>query len=241
MNSIENRVPHFRRDGRDRRGAGQPRPRVATALLAVSVLTLASCAASETGQGHGEVRPTYDKVTGRLTQLTYDANNDGGVDTWVDMDGARPLQSRIDQNGDGKIDRWEQYDENGVLAKVGFSRKDDGKADAWAFPGAGGATYLIELSSTGDEHQIDRWEYYDASRGGYDDKRTLVRAEEDTDGDGRPDKWETYEGGAIQTVAFDEDHDGAPNRRLTYRGSAHVLIESQPDASGRFTKRRDVR
>ena len=75
-------------------------------------------------------RPTYDKTTGKLTQLTYDRNKNGVIDTWTDMDGATPLRSRIDTNEDGKIDRWEYYDGAGQLLKVGFSRKDDGKPDA---------------------------------------------------------------------------------------------------------------
>ena len=56
------------------------------------------------------IHPTYDKGTGRLTRLTLDSDHDGHVDTWTDMDGARPLQTRIDRNDDGKVDRWEYYD-----------------------------------------------------------------------------------------------------------------------------------
>jgi hypothetical protein len=57
-----------------------------------------------------------------LKELTYDANKNGRIDTWTDMDGTRPLRARIDRNEDGKLDRWEYYDEKGQLAKVGFSR-----------------------------------------------------------------------------------------------------------------------
>ena len=49
---------------------------------------------------------------------------------------------------------------SGRLLKVGFSRQDDGKPDAWAFPGADGKVARVEVSSTGDEKKIDRWEYY---------------------------------------------------------------------------------
>jgi hypothetical protein len=209
-------------------------------LIAVSLISASSCAGVEKVPMEGAVRPTYDKETGKLTQLTYDANKDGRIDTWTDMDGTKPLQSRIDQNGDGKIDRWEQFDRSGALAKIGFSRKDDGKADVWAFPEGGGSVRRIEISSTGDEHHIDRWEYYDPPRSGGDGHEDLVRAEEDENGDGRPDKWETYRDGAVETVAFDEDGDGSPDRRLTYRGSALFSIESHPDASGRFTRRIEV-
>jgi len=43
-----------------------------------------------------------------------------------------------------------------------------------------------------------------------------VRAEDDADGDGKPDKWETYRDGALASVEMDIDRDGRPDRRLTY-------------------------
>ena len=158
------------------------------------------------------------------------------------MDGPRPLSSRIDRDEDGKIDRWEYYDDKGELTKVGFSRNDDGKADAWAFAGGDGNVQRIEVSSSGDETKIDRWEYYDESAAlNADAAGTLLRADEDTNGDGRVDKWETYERGAVKTAAFDENGDGNPDRRLTYEGTTLVLVESVPDATGTFTKRVEVR
>src|SRR5262245_59958277 len=104
------------------------------ALLAImTVSSVMACTDAEKERLKKTTVPTYDTATGRLTQLTYDANRKGRVDTWTSMNGARPLLSRIDRNEDGKIDRWEYYDEAGVLVKVGFSRKSDGEADAWAF------------------------------------------------------------------------------------------------------------
>ena len=50
------------------------------------------------------------------------------------------------------------------------------------------------------------------------------------------DKWETYDGAVLKTAAFDEDHDGRPDRRLTYTAGALTSIESQPDASGKFSR-----
>ena len=69
---------------------------------------------------------------------------------------------------------------------------------------------------------------------------TLVRADVDADNDGRIDRWETYEDGAIRTIAYDQDGDGVPDRRLTYAHAALVLIESDPDGSGGFATRRRV-
>jgi len=200
-----------------------------TLLIGLSLTGVYGCNGAATHTA--TIRPSYDNATGRLKELAYDANGNGSVDTWTEMDGSRPLRSRVDINEDGKIDRWEEYDENGGLAKVGFSRTNNGKPDAWVFSGADGKVRRIEISSTGDPSRIDRWEYYDASQSGPDGRGALVRAEEDTTHDGRPDKWETYEHGVLKSVAFDENGSGRPTRRLVYSGGAHVVIESDPGAS----------
>jgi hypothetical protein len=211
-------------------------------LLCAALACLAACSDPEKERLKATTRPTYDNKTGRLTQLTYDANKNGRIDTWTDMDGPRPLRSRIDRNEDGKLDRWEYYDGKGQLLKVGFSRRDDGKVDAWAFSGSDGKLERIEISSSGDEQRIDRWEYYDASQAaGPDSAGALVRAAEDTNADGRPDKWETYDRGVVRTAAFDEDGDGKPDRRLTYGADGLTLIESAPDGSGAYSKRVEVK
>ena len=203
------------------------------ALLLLPVLCLSACSNPEKAREKLGIKPTYDKTTGKLTALTYDSNHNGTVDTWTDMNGARPIQTRIDRNEDGRLDRWEYYDDQGKLTKVGFSRKDDGKPDAWAFAGVDGHVERIEISSTGDGKKIDRWEHYDG--GG------LIAAEEDGNADGVIDKWETYRAGALKSAAFDENGDGKADRRLTYDGGALVAIETEPDAAGRFSKRVDVK
>lgn len=199
------------------------------------VASLAACSDPDSERIKKTTIPTYDKK-GKLTQLTYDRNKNGVIDTWTDMDGTRPVMSRIDLDEDGKIDRWEYYDAEGKLLKVGFSRKNDGKPDAWAFAGPDGTVSRVEISSTGDEKKIDRWEHYDASKAGPkgDPTGALVSAEEDTDGDGKPDKWETYANGALASVAFDEHHTGRPTRRLVYGDGNLVMIESDPDENGAF-------
>ncbi len=214
--------------------------RIGAALVVGSALVgLSVWAASDTGADTG-IKPTYDKTTGKLTQLAYDSNHDGRPDTWTDMDGSRPVRARIDQNGDGKIDRWEEYDQAGNLSRVGFSRRNDGRADAWISRRADDSIRRVEISSTADEHKIDRWEYYDPSKPGSNGNGLLVRVEEDTVGDGRPHKWETYRDGVLESVAFDEDGDGQPDRRLVYQNATLTFIESHPDAAGQFTVRQRV-
>ncbi len=181
---------------------------------------LVGCSNPDTERVKKTTVPTYDKKTGKLTELTYDRNKNGVIDTWTDMDGAKPLRSRID------LDK-------GGLAKVGFSRANNGKADAWAYSGPDGSVSRIEISSAADEHKIDRWEFYAGGR--------LIRAEEATRGDGRVDKWETYKNAVLETASMDENGDGKPDRRLTYKDGALVLIESEPDVSGVFQRRVEVK
>jgi len=213
----------------------------AGAVLAVCGAVVAhGCADPERERLKATTKASYDKTTGKLTELTYDANKNGRIDTWTEMDGTRPLRSRIDSNEDGRIDRWEYYDEAGRLTRVGFSRKADDTPDAWAYSTPEGRIDRIEISSTGDPAHIDRWEFYDGSAAktseGSEGTGPLVRVEEDTDRDGRRDKWERYGDGLVQTAEFDENRDGRPDRRLTYRAAELVLIETAPDASGRYTR-----
>jgi hypothetical protein len=199
-------------------------------MLLPFVLVLAGCADPEKDRLRETTIPTYDKETGKLTEVTFDSNKNGVVDTWTEMNGAKPVLTRMDLDEDGKIDRWEYFDADGKFVKLGFSRRNTGQPDAWAYTGATlDVIERIEISSTGDEKKIDRWERYGPGN-------VLVEADEDTNGDGRPDKWETYENGAVKTLALDLDGDGRPDQRLTYRGSALATIESEPDVSGRYTK-----
>jgi hypothetical protein len=214
---------------------------IARLIVASALASLTAACANPAEQRQAQsTKPTYDKQTGRLKELAYDATTNGRADTWTDMDGAKPLRSRVDRDEDGKVDRWEYYDEKSRLVKVGFSRHADGTPDAWAFSGEDGKVQRIEISSTRNEQNIDRIEYYDTARARPDGKGAMIRAEADTDRDGRIDQWETYQDDVLATIAYDENRDGTPDRRLTYAGSSLVAIESEPDASGRFTKRRNL-
>ena len=217
--------------------------RLAAALLLAGSAAAGAAACSDADQERLKqtTKATYDQSTGKLKELTYDANKNGRVDTWTEMDGTRPLRARIDRNEDGKLDRWEYYDEKGRLTKVGFSRSDDGRPDAWAFSGPDGKIVRIEISSVKDESKIDRWERYEPKGASPDGVGALLQADEDTNGDGRPDKWETYEAGALKTAAFDENRDGRADRRLTYSGGTLALIETEPDASGGFATKVTVK
>jgi hypothetical protein len=63
----------------------------------------------------------------------------------------------------------------------------------------------------------------------------LASAEEDSDGDGAIDKWETYDGDRLSMVAFDTLHRGRPDRRLVYGPNGTAQVEVDPDGTGRFS------
>ena len=200
------------------------------------VLVCARCSDPERDRLKATTKAIYDERSGRLKELTFDANSNGRVDTWTDMDGNRPVRSRLDRNEDGRVDRWEYYGADGRLVKVGLSRRDNGQPDAWAEPGPEGRIARVLVSSSGDESKIDRWETYDPAT-----PDVLSAVEEDTNHDGRPDKWENYAAGQLERVAFDEDGDGRADRQLTYRAGTLALIESDPDSAGQFRRRLQVK
>src|SRR5574340_1371918 len=96
---------------------------------------MAGCGSGRSATPAKRIEPVYDKTTGRLQLLKYDSDGDGKIDTWTYMDGPRVVRIEIDKDEDGKIDRWEYYDANQKLSKVGFSRLNDGKEDAWSYTG----------------------------------------------------------------------------------------------------------
>ena len=198
-------------------------PKAAAAALLFLALCLTGC--NRGSEPRRQIQPEYDRQTGRLRILRYDADGDGKVDTISHMDGSRVLSIEIDKNEDGVIDRWEHYDNDQKLEKVGFSRANDGKEDTWLYARSDGSIERIDISLARDG-TITRREYYENG--------VVVRAEEDSDGDGAVDKWETYEGDRLAAVAFDTGHRGRLDRRFIYGPDGSVRFEIDPDGDGAF-------
>lgn len=152
------------------------------------------------------VQPEYDRATGRLTRIAYDANGNGVHDTWASMDGARLVTLEADENENGRIDRWEYYPASAASPRTPPER--------------------IERS-TRDDGRVNRKEFFEGAE--------MVRVEEDTDGNGLVDKWETYAAGALSMLTLDENGDGKPDRRLLYNADGSLnRIEIDPAGSGQF-------
>lgn len=193
------------------------------ALLSVVILSVA-CSSQKT-DAKKLIEPVYDQRTGKLQLLKYDSNGNGIVDTWSYMDGARVLRIEIDKDEDGKIERWEYYGPGQKLEKVGFSRLNDGHEDAWSFFAPDGSLARIEISTRRDG-KVTRIEHY--AHG------VVVSAEEDSDEDGKVDKWEIFDGDHLASVAFDTTHRGTPDRRLVYGPNGSARVEVDPAGDGHF-------
>ena len=187
----------------------------AVAALIVTAAVAASACSTDREAAKKRIAPEYDK-NGRLQLLKYDSKGGGKVDTWSYMDGPRVVRIEMDKDGDGKIDRWEYYGADQLVEKIGASRPNDGREDAWSFAGPDGTVARIEVSTRRDG-TMNRVEYYEHG--------VMVRAEEDSDVDGKVDKWETYDGPRLASVALDTLHRGVPDRRLTYGRSGSTSME----------------
>jgi hypothetical protein len=187
--------------------------RAAAVAALGGLLALSACSpkAGDAETKQNAVKPTYSPTTGVLEKLEYDSNKNGKIDSVAYMQGTKILRLEIDKDEDGTIERWEYYKPDQTLEKVGMSRSNNGKVDTWAYQGADGEVDRIEMA-TGTGETPNRTEYYV--------KGAKVRAEEDSNRDGKIDRWETWEGDALTSVSFDTNADGKPDRTITYPGGS---------------------
>lgn len=177
--------------------------------LALSVLLMAAAGgcgpASEPGSST-VATPIYNPATGRLEQIVSDRDGDGRVETRAFMDGTRLVRIEIDRDGDEKVDRVEHYTTSGEPPAAMIERAEE---------------------VGGPDRAVVRREAY---VGGH-----LERVEEDTDVDGRPDKWETYAKGRLVYVDLDLTGRGTPARRLVYSADGSIdRLEADADGDGVF-------
>jgi hypothetical protein len=173
------------------------------------VLTIAGCQIGPHASG------VYAPDTRALVRVDYDYDGDGRIDVRTYMRNGVPTRLEGDTNGDGVVDRWEYYDGSGALLRIGGSTEDDGREDTWVR--STGEERHVEIA-TGRDGFVDRREVYRGER--------LVRAESDSNRDGLPDRWETFEDGAVREVLLDDSkRDGRPTRRVVYGAGGAARIE----------------
>jgi len=197
-------------------------------MLAVAVVTVAALGCEAPPDPRSAI-PSYDPFTGRLIQLSADQNHDGAIDQWTYLEGNRPLRGEGDTDGDGRVDRWEYFNATAQLTEIGTSSRNDGVEDTWSWVTPINGEARVDRSRLRDRH-VDRSEFYKGE--------TLVRVEEDTNMDGRPDKWERYDGGRLVEASFDTTLSrGRADRRLTYNAQGKVQsVELDPEGDGTFVR-----
>ena len=152
----------------------------------------------------------YSPTSGRLEQIVADRDGDGTAEARAYMDGAALLRIELDRDADGEPDRWEYYQP---------------ATDAAA--GQAATTIVRVDEANGPGSAVTRHEFFEAGH--------IVRVEEDTDLDGRIDKWEQYAGDVLRSVALDLEGRGRADRRLVYAPSGEVIrVEADPDGDGTF-------
>lgn len=208
-------------------------------LASIVVLTLGVAGACSRQPAGDRPAADYDQSTGRLKRLAFDANKNGKNDTVSYMDGTRIIRVELDLDENGKVERWDFYRPDGKLEKVGFASRNDGVMDSQAFYEPAGVLQRIEISTKRDGH-FDRTEFYE--------KNGLVRSQDDTNGDGRPDKWDYYTprpdhgpgepAYAISATAFDDSGSGRPERRFVYGPKGSIAkVEFDRDGTGSWQTR----
>ena len=129
-----------------------------------------------------------------------------------DADGKLRLVT-YDRNGNGRPDAWAEMDGT-RLVRVEIDQNEDGVIERREYYDTRQALEKVELSTRSDG-KITRTEFYD--------RGVLVRAEQDADGNGAVDRWETYADGQVRSVAFDLESAGRPTRRLVYGGEGELV------------------
>ena len=210
------------------------KPRLSICCLFIALL--ADCSPKPSGD---RPRAEYDNATGRLSKIELDANKNGKNDTVSYMDGTRVIRVELDLDENGKVERWDFYGPDGKLEKVGFASRNDGVMDSQAFYGSDGVVKRIEISTRRDS-RFDRTEYYE--------RNALVRSEDDSNGDGRPDKWDYYTprpdhaagepAYAISSTEFDDSGSGRAERRFVYGADGKVSrVEFHDEGTGTWRPR----
>ena len=166
------------------------------------------------------VTAVYD-AGGAIRRIDYDTDRDGRVDMRAYLSNGRTVRIEADGNGDGVIDRWEYYGVTGELARLGTSSESDGIEDTWVVQSAD--QMRVDISTRRDG-VADRHELHE--------KGVTVRAELDSNGDGRIDQWQQFDHGKLRELLIDTTRvSGRPNRRLVYADNGVLQRVESPISS----------
>ena len=182
--------------------------------------------------GRPEIEMVFDERSGALLTRSDDTDYDGQLDTVNRYEHGKIVERIEDTNHDGEPDRWITY-ENEKGSRMEVDRDFDGTPDA--FYVYADETLSYEEHDTNGDGKIDRRvEFEDRHRSieredrdhdgklefqtFYNKKEVPVRTEQDTNGDGKTDVWEFYEGkdpAKIVLVRKEEDVNADGNVDIT--------------------------
>jgi hypothetical protein len=113
---------------------------------------------------------------------------------------------------------------------IGSASRNDGVEDTWTSTAATARGETHVATSTKRDRVRDRHAFYAG--------QTLLRLEEDTNGDGSIDKWDRYDGAVLREVAFDMSFSrGRPDRRALYDAQGRFAgVEIDPEGDGTFVR-----
>ncbi len=161
--------------------------RVAAGLALAATVFCGACAgASPAPPPASSLRPVYDPATGRLTELSLDADGDAWFEFKAHVEGQTIRRVDVDENGDGIPERREHYHAAPSTAEGPLEPR------------------LKEVEHLDRTGGVTRREGYEEGQ--------LAWAQEDRNRDGRTDRWETWAAGALSSVTIARKATDAPLR-----------------------------
>ena len=160
---------------------------------------------------------------GQLTRQARDSDFDGKPDLLVTFDAQQRIRSQELAGPGGRPNKKILLNASGDELRQCIDSSGDGRFDLVVFREGDipRETWSVSTEAPGQDPRADRRDFYQAGR--------LVRAEIDTRGDGRPDVVQTM--GDDETVLRqDEDSDGDGRLDLRFENGRSVPVSDPPEA-----------
>jgi hypothetical protein len=176
---------------------------------------------------------------GEIARVEQDRNHDGRIDGRTTFRGGKRQRGELDGDGDGRFETLQRFDDPRWSMVVETDGDGDGRCEALAYykqetlrrketidPATGLPARIEEFGPDG--RIVRSREKAPGAAGGnidwtIDGNESAVRAEQDSDGDGRPDLWYHYAEGHIERVEEDRNRDGRPDLWEEYDRSGAVV------------------